>query len=460
MMMSFTMRLVRTVSFISSLLVLGCEGRIRENLFAGTNETNLFVKGNNADAVGDVVTSSTLTNKILVGYQGWFTYPGDGAPINKWKHWFGTEGVPAVNNLTVDMYPSMDEYDPADLTDASPLTMKDGTKAKFYSSAKPGVVLRHFEWMRDYGISGAFHMRFLTNLDLPANKMWKTMVLRNVRDAAESTGRVFAVSYNLAGCDNQALDLIKSDWMDLVDNERIVSSGRYLKHNGLPVLRIYGIGFKEVNIDDTKKMLDLIDWFQNKADAKYRVFLIGGVPARWRDSIMDARPGKDWQKIYKALNGIHPWHVGRWTTTKLGQIYYKNVIKKDASTCAKNGQLYMPTMWPGLSWHNLKSNTIPQPPINQIPRNGGDFMWNMAYQYAADPNIKTIWTANFDEVDEGTAIFKVATNKNEVPAQGDWLTLDADGKTFPNDWYLQLCREAQKMLNGEIKLTSSIPIKP
>jgi hypothetical protein len=117
-------------------------------------------------------------------------------------------------------------------------------------------------------------------------------------------------------------------------------------------------------------------------------------------------------------------------------------------------------MWPGLSWHNLKSNTVPQPPINQIPRNGGDFMWKMGYQYVADRNIKTIWVANFDEVDEGTAVFKVATNKNEVPAQGDWLTLDADGKTLPNDWYLQLCREAQKMLNGAIKLTSSIPIKP
>jgi hypothetical protein len=464
--------------------VIGCNGNLfHSSISGGENDTvietnvidinavpaNLFgssfSEGANNTAidvgiVDGVVSSTTLTNKILVGYQGWFAFPGDGAPINKWKHWFETEASPSVNDLTVDMYPSMDEYDAADLTDDSPFTMKDGTKAKFFSSVKPGVVRKHFEWMRDYGISGAFHMRFLTNLDIPSNKLWKTLVLRNVRDAAESTGRVFAVSYNLAGCDNQALDWIKDDWMDLVDNERIISSGRYLKHNGLPVLRIYGIGFKEVNVDDTAKLADLIQWFQSKAETKYRAFVIGGVPSRWRSGIMDARPNKDWQKIYKSLNGIHPWHVGRWTNVKQGQIYYKNIIKKDASTCVKSNQVYIPSMWPGLSWHNLKSGAVPQPPINSIPRSGGALMWDQAYQYAADINIKTIWMANFDEVDEGTAIFKVAKDKNEVPAQGDWLTLDADGKDLPRDWYLRLCGEAQKMLEGTIKLTKSIPIKP
>lgn len=469
------MELVRYLLLVA-LFAVDCEGRLRKNLFT-TEGNGTFVEINAEsyehkslfsdevndtaiESIGDVVSSTTLTNKILVGYQGWFAFPGDGAPINKWKHWFKTETSPSTDNLSVDMYPSMDEYNASDLTDATSFTMKDGSKAKFFSSVKPGVVMKHFEWMRDYGISGAFHMRFLKDLDLPANKLWKTMVLRNVRDAAEATGRVFTVSYNLAGCDNQALDLIKSDWMELVDNERVVSSGRYLKHNGLPVLRIYGIGFNEVNVDDTKKLADLIEWFQSKAETKYRVFLIGGVPARWRQGIMDARSGKEWQSIFKSLNGIHPWHVGRWTNTKLGQLYYKNVIKKDASTCAKTGQLYMPTMWPGLSWNNLKSDLVPRPPINQIPRNGGDFMWKQAYQYVADAKIRTIWMSNFDEVDEGTAIFKVVSNKNQVPVQGNWLALDADGQSLPVDWYLRLCGEAQKMLDGEIKLTSSIPIKP
>lgn len=60
----------------------------------------------------------------------------------------------------------------------------------------------------------------------------------------------------------------------------------------------------------------------------------------------------------------------------------------------------MPIMWPGFSWHNLKNAAQP---INQIPRLGGDFMWRQAYNYVSHPNIETIWMAQFDEVDEGTA---------------------------------------------------------
>jgi hypothetical protein len=185
---------------------------------------------------------------IICGYQGWFTWPDDGAPINKWKHWFSSDIDPSVSNLAVDMYPSMDEYDPSDLKESNML-MKDGTKAKFFSAARPNVVLKHFQWMRDYGIAGVFQMRFMENLMTNANnREWKTMILRNVKAAAEQTGRVFAVSYNLAGSSitNSVLDDIKTDWMNLVDTEKITASSQYMKHNGLPVLRIYGIGFKTV----------------------------------------------------------------------------------------------------------------------------------------------------------------------------------------------------------------------
>lgn len=144
------------------------------------------------------------------------------------------------------MYPYMDEYDESDLKE-SKIYHRDGTKAKFFSSARPNVVKKHFEWMRQYGISGVFHMRFMQDIDNPRNYQWKTKVMRNVRAAAESTGRVFAVSYNIAGkSDDSVLDDLKLDWMNLVDSENVTQSGRYLHNNGLPVLRIYGIGFKAV----------------------------------------------------------------------------------------------------------------------------------------------------------------------------------------------------------------------
>ena len=71
-----------------------------------------------------------------------------------------------------------------------------------------------------------------------------------------------------------------------------------------------------------------------------------------------------------------------------------------------------------------------------------------------------IWMVQFDKVDEGTAIFKVATTKTEVPAVGNWLALDADGQSLPSDWYLRLCGEAQKMLDGKIRLSASIHVRP
>ena len=49
--------------------------------------------------------------------------------------------------------------------------------------------------------------------------------------------------------------------------------------------------------------------------------------------------------------------------------------------------------------------------------------------------------AMFDEVNESTSMFKVASRRRDAPDQGYWLTLDADGFTLPSDWYLRLAGE-------------------
>jgi hypothetical protein len=112
----------------------------------------------------NAVPNDLMTNLILCGYQGWFAYPGDGSPIDKWKHWFNAPQDPSLGGLTVEMYPYNDEYDDDDLKGTN-ILMKDGSKAKLFSSARPNVVKKHFEWMRDYGISGVFHMRFMQDID-------------------------------------------------------------------------------------------------------------------------------------------------------------------------------------------------------------------------------------------------------------------------------------------------------
>ena len=99
---------------------------------------------------GYVPNVSTLRNHIICGYQGWFAYPGDGAPINKWKHWFSHPTEPSAEHLEVDMYPYMDEYDDEDLMESN-MKHRDGSNVRFFSSARLNVVKKHFEWMRDYG---------------------------------------------------------------------------------------------------------------------------------------------------------------------------------------------------------------------------------------------------------------------------------------------------------------------
>ncbi len=87
-------------------------------------------------------------------------------------------------------------------------------------------------------------------------------------------------------------------------------------------------------------------------------------------------------------------------------------------------------------------------------------LWSQAYRHIADPNVNSIWLAQFDEVDEGTAIFKVAASKSDLPVNGNWLALDADGMSVPSDWYLRLAGKAQSMLEGKTPLSRKIPIDP
>ena len=406
--------------------------------------------------------NNMLDGTIVCGYQGWFGFPGDGAPMDDWRHWLHRDrdgpGRPAV-----EMYPAIDEYDDDDLAPAPHMRMGDGSGARFFSSARPNVVLKHFEWMRTYGIRGAFNHRFMANRDDAALHDTRTMVLRNVRRAAEATGRMFAVSYDVTGNGNDVIDDLRDDWIALVDGEGVTGSGSYIRQSGLPVLHIWGIGFAHVNVTDLVGLGELVDWLRSEAAGKYRVFLIGGVPSRWRDRTGDSRTDPGWEEIYDSFDGIQPWHVARWRTVEEFESYHDEVISKDAEHCAAREVLYLPTMWAGFSWHNLQKGKRPinaVPPINAIPRLGGDLLWSQAYRHVADPNVNSIWLAQFDEVDEGTAIFKVAASKSDLPVDGNWLALDADGMSVPSDWYLRLAGEAQSMLEGKTPLSRKIPIDP
>jgi hypothetical protein len=71
-----------------------------------------------------------------------------------------------------------------------------------------------------------------------------------------------------------------------------------------------------------------------------------------------------------------------------------------------------------------------------------------------------VYGAMFDEMDEGTAMFKMAPAPAQLPAQGTFVPLNVDGENLPSDWYLRLAGEGGKMLRREIPLSPTRPINP
>ena len=70
-----------------------------------------------------------------------------------------------------------------------------------------------------------------------------------------------------------------------------------------------------------------------------------------------------------------------------------------------------------------------------------------------------LYVAMFDEMDEGTAIFKLAENASQLPTEGNLLALDADDgyKNVPSDWYLRIVGNATKLIRQGKQLPEQLP---
>jgi hypothetical protein len=124
------------------------------------------------------------------------------------------------------------------------------------------------------------------------------------------------------------------------------------------------------------------------------------------------------------------------------------LIAKDLEWCKENGLDYVPVLFPGFSWHNMYSEAA----TNKIPRNGGQFYWNQISK-SIELGCKMFYYAMFDEIDEGTAIFKIENN----PPIGESVFVGNEGLT--SDHYLWLAGMGGKMLRKEIPFTNTMPIR-
>jgi hypothetical protein len=131
------------------------------------------------------------------------------------------------------------------------------------------------------------------------------------------------------------------------------------------------------------------------------------------------------------------------------------MIEPDLAITKENRQLCMPAVFPGFSWANLQRDTKP----NQTPRNGGSFYWRQSYN-AVLSGCTMVYGAMFDEVDEGTAMYKLVPTAAQLPAQRAFVLLNIDGYSLGSYWYLRLADQAGKMLRSEIPVTNNLPITP
>jgi hypothetical protein len=392
---------------------------------------------------------STLDRKVLLGYQGWFTCPSDGS--GRWTHW--SRSAPTPESLTVELFPDLRELSASERCEVPGMTIA-GKPAYLFSSRNPKTVRRHFQWMKQYGLDGVLVQRFVG--EIPFKERDHDVVLRNIMAAAAESGRTFAIEYDISGSKADTLaQTIEDDWRYLVDDVKVTSHPNYQRHAGKPVVSVWGIGLNDnahppVN---PQAALDLINWFRSGAPPKYQVTYMGGTPAHWSTLNGDSRADPGWANVYSAMDVVQPWNVGRYGSLEAVEQWKNSVLAPDIKTTAANRQLYMPVIFPGFSWHNLNRSAKE----NQIPRLAGEFLWRQAYN-AKMAGASVLKIAMFDEVDEGTAIFKIASHRNQAPDQGYWLTLDADGDDLPSDWYLRIAGQITRMFHGEIQPTANLPL--
>ncbi len=390
-----------------------------------------------------VVDRSTLTGKVMCGYQGWFNCEGDGAGLG-WTHWAkkGRQSF-APGNVTVDLWPDISELDPDEVYETG-FRHADGTIAKVFSSANRKTVLRHFQWMQDYGIDGVFLQRFASELNFEPKLRHRNAVLGHVRQGAQQAGRSYALMYDLTGLSGGGVKIVRDDWQNLRTELQLTEDETYQQHNGKPVVAIWGVGFgsknrpRKYSLAECRELIEFL-----KADG---CAVMLGVPTGWRLQERDSITDPELHEVLKLADVISPWTVGRYRTEADVEHHVRKYWRIDKRWCDNHGMEYMPVVFPGFSWYNMEGEKF-----NFIPRKKGEFLWSQIVG-AKQARCQMLYVAMFDEVDEGTAIFKCT---NDPPTGNGAKFIDYEG--LPSDAYLRLVGKAGALMRGEAPLTKNIP---
>ena len=383
------------------------------------------------------VRFKSIRNLVMAGYQGWFNTPEDGAGLG-WKH-FEKEKEFKPGKCTIDLWPDVSEYEK---TYETAFKLPDETLAKVFSSYDASTTDLHFKWMKQYGIDGVFMQRFVVSIRNQKGKDNYNKILNNAVLSAEKYDRAICLMYDLSGMEAGEEDILIRDWKELCEKYKLVSrnNNHYVYHHGKPLVAVWGIGFNDRRKYGYEQVKKIIDFLKSEGCS-----ILVGVPTHWRTLTIDAVSDTRLLELVKQADIVHPWLVGRFDNNTYEP--YRKSIEEDIKWCKANGKDYMPVLFPGFSWHNMKKDA----PQNMIPRLGGRFFWQQV-KGAVDAGAESLYLAMFDEIDEGTAFFK-CTNTPPV-GESSFITYEGEAP----DHYLWLAGEAAKYLRGELR-SSRMPVR-
>ncbi|MCF8714987.1 xylosidase [Joostella atrarenae] len=398
------------------------------------------------DETGCLYTS--YTELVMAGYQGWFAAEGDDSNRG-WYHYKNDCGFfPGCS--TIDMWPDMAEYEKKYL---SPFEHADGSPAYLYSPYDAESVDLHFKWMKEHGIDGVHMQRFVAEIHSSNEKGKRhfNKVLENALKAAKKYDRAISIMYDLSGSNSERVAYVEKDWNEIVEKFNLFDNFEhptYLRHNGKPMMSIWGVGFddnREYNTNDVSKLVVKLKGPTNK------VSIMLGVPYYWRTFGNDTENNPAFHDLIRQVDVIMPWAVGRYNIDS----YNANIVSQDIEWTEKNDVDYVPLVFPGFTWGNMRKD----PSLyNQIPRAKGDFLWKQIAGAKLN-GAKSLYVAMFDEIDEGTAIFKVKL-ENEVPQNGDdggkFVGIEKDLQT---DYYLWLTGQGANWFHNDGNYSISKPIR-
>lgn len=394
------------------------------------------------------VDTSTLRGKVLCGYQGWYAAEGDGTGMG-WNHYAAGAKDFAKTRCIFEHWPDMSEMD-ADEKYPTPFKHKDGSTATLFSSANRKTVLRHFQWMKEHGIDGVFLQRFGVSVRSDREFDQRNVVTANIQAGANLHGRTWAMMYDLTDMQpGQIESVVMEDWRLLIDRMEITRDKAYQRHNGKPVVAVWGIGFNDdrpYSLDECSALVKFL-----RDDPKYGGnAVMVGVPSWWRTLTRDAVEDKKLHEIILAADIVSPWNVGRFNTPEEAARHAVETTGPDIVWCREHKKDYLPVIHPGFSWQNLMKLYQKEAPLDAVPRLKGAFLWRQAAEFKK-VGAEMFYAAMFDENNEGTVLLKCTND----PPVGESRFLTYEG--LPTDHYLWLTGQIARLARGEIPATTEMP---